>query len=243
MLDLLGHRWNTVSVMNNEQNTNENGKRFVAYYRVSTARQGESGLGLEAQRKAVADFVRNVSGSIVADFVEIESGKRADRPQLAQAIDRCKREGLTLLVAKLDRLARNVHFISALQHSKVDFLCVDNPHATPFLIHILSAVAEHEANMIAIRTRQALAAFKARGGMLGNPRFAESVQKAREAKSAKARERNGKLLAIVGEIKAKTGLSKLGELAEALNLRGIRTARNNAWTSSHVFNLLNSATA
>lgn len=228
--------------MKTERNSNQNGKRFVAYFRVSTARQGVSGLGLEAQRKSVADFVTN-NGTIVADFVEVESGKRADRPQLAEAIALCKRDGLTLLVAKLDRLARNLNFITTLQQTKVDFVAVDNPHATPFVIHILCAVAEQEAVAISQRTTAALAAFKARGGTLGNPRFAEALPKANAVRCDRAKERNGKLLAIVNEIKSKAGLSKLAELAEALNLRGIRTARNNAWTSSHVFNLLNSATA
>jgi DNA invertase Pin-like site-specific DNA recombinase len=226
-----------------ERKINQGGKRFVCYLRVSKVRQGESGLGLEAQRKAVADFVRHGGGEIAAEFVEVESGKRADRPQLGEAIARCKRDGLTLLVAKLDRLARNVHFISTLQHAKVDFLAVDNPHATQFLVHILAAVAEHEATMISNRTKSALAAFKARGGTLGNPRYVEALPKANAARSERAKERNGGLLATVNEIKAKTGLIKLRELAEALNLRGIKTARGNAWTASHVFNLTNTPTA
>lgn len=233
----------TLSKMKNERNSSENGKRFVAYFRVSTARQGESGLGLEAQRKAVADFVRNSGGEIVADFVEIESGKRADRPQLAEAVALCQKQGYTLCVAKLDRLARNLHFVTTLQRSKVDFVAVDNASATPFVIHILCAVAEAEAVAISTRTKQALEAFKARGGTLGNPRFAEALPKANAARCERAKDRNGKLLAIVNEIKAKTGLSKLAELAEALNLRGIKTARGNAWTPSHVFNLMNSAAA
>jgi DNA invertase Pin-like site-specific DNA recombinase len=231
--------WSSQFNMKKEHNNKQGGKRFTAYLRVSTTRQGESGLGLEAQRKAVADFVRNNDGEIVAEFVEVESGKRSDRPQLAEAIALCKQGGLTLLVAKLDRLARNVHFISTLQRSKVDFLCVDNPHATPFLIHILSAVAEHEANMISTRTKSALQAYKARGGVLGNPRHAEALPKANAARSERAKERNGKLRAIVSQIKSKTGLTTLAELAEVLNCRGIKTARGNAWTSSHVFNLLN----
>lgn len=213
-------------------------KRFVAYFRVSTARQGQSGLGLEAQRQSVADFVRSGKMEIVAEFTEVESGKRNDRPQMALALARCRTEGLTLLVAKLDRLARNVHFISVLQHSKVDFVCVDNPHATRFLIHILSAVAEHEANLISTRTKSALQAFKARGGTLGNPRYVEALPKANAARCERAKERNAKLLSIVSEIKTKTGLTKLAELAEVLNLRGVRTARGNTWSASHVFNLL-----
>jgi DNA invertase Pin-like site-specific DNA recombinase len=215
-------------------------KLFIAYFRVSTARQGQSGLGLEAQRKAVADFVKN-NGEIVMEFTEIETGKRADRPQLAEAIALCKKHGYTLLVAKLDRLARNLNFITTLQQTKVDFVAVDNPHATPFVIHILCAVAEAEAVAISQRTKAALAAFKARGGVLGNPHHAEALPKANAVRCDRAKERNGKFLAIINEIKAKTGLTKLAELAEALNLRGIRTARGNAWTSSHVFNVLQTA--
>lgn len=217
-------------------------KCFVAYYRVSTARQGVSGLGLEAQKKAVSDFAAN-GGEIVSEFTEIETGKRADRPQLLAAIALCKKHGHTLLVAKLDRLARNLHFVTTLQQTKVDFVAVDNPHATPFVIHILCAVAEQEAVAISQRTKAALQAFKARGGTLGNPRHAEALPKANAVRCERAKDRNGKLLSIVNEIKAKTGLSKLAELAEALNLRGIRTARGNDWTPSHVFNLLNSSNA
>lgn len=225
-------------MMKTERNQSKNGKRFLAYYRVSTKRQGQSGLGLDAQRKMVADFLASNGGELVAEYTEVESGKRNDRPQMALALEQCKREGLTLCVAKLDRLARNVYFIASLQHAKVDFVCVENPSMTPFVINILASVAENEAIAIGSRVRMALEQAKARGTVLGNPRWQESVQGARDAKSERAKDRNGKLLAIVNEIKSKTGLSKLAELAEALNLRGIKTARGNAWTSSHVFNLL-----
>jgi DNA invertase Pin-like site-specific DNA recombinase len=197
---------------------------------------------LDSQRQSVETFVKS-NGEIVKEFTEVESGKRSDRPILTEAISLCKEKGLTLLVAKLDRLARNVHFITTLQHSKIDFLAVDNPHATPFLIHIISAVAEHEATLISQRTKSALEQAKKRGVQLGNPRYAESVGKANAEKSKRATERNAGLLKIVNEIKAKTGLAKLAELAEALNLRGIKTARGNSWTASHVFNLLNSQVA
>jgi DNA invertase Pin-like site-specific DNA recombinase len=229
--------------MKTERNTNKNGKQYLAYFRVSTQRQGDSGLGLDAQRKMVADFVRSNGGEVVGESTEIESGRKNDRPQLLASIDRCKREGLTLLVAKIDRLCRSVYFMACLQQSKVDFVAVENPSMTPLVVNILTAIGENEAIAIASRVKLALEQAKARGTILGNPRWQESVQAARDAKTARASERNGKLLAIVNEIKAKTGLTKLAELAEALNLRGIKTARGNAWTSSHVFNLLNSATA
>jgi len=223
-----------MSKMKTERNGNKNGKRFVAYIRVSTAKQGESGLGLEAQQKAVADFAKN-GGEIIAEFTEVETGKRADRPKLAEAIALCKRDGLTLLVAKLDRLARNVHFISTLQQSKVDFLAVDNPHATPFLIHILSAVAEHEANMIATRTRQALEACKARGVKLGNPRpdIAKLNQGASNAKTAFA----SRMASIVAEIRS-SGVETLQGVADCLNRRGFTTRTGKQWFPATVRNLL-----
>src|SRR6266702_1931618 len=131
-------------------------KKYVSYLRVSTARQGESGLGLEAQRLAVINFVRSQGpdAEILRELVEVETGKRSDRPVLAEAIRSCKESGSTLLVAKLCRLSRNLHFVTTLQNSKVDFVAADNPHATPFLIHILVAVAEHERNMISSRTKE-----------------------------------------------------------------------------------------
>lgn len=215
--------------------------QFVAYFRVSTARQGQSGLGLESQRSSAVDYVQKNGGNIVAEFTEIESGKKSDRAKFLEAISLCQKHGYTLLVAKLDRLARNVFVISSLMQSKINFLALDQPFATPFQIHILAAVAEFELTQVKTRTIAALQACKARGVSLGNPRYAESVGRAREAKSAKASERNAKLRTIIEEIKTKTGLSKLAELAEALNLRGIKTARGNAWTASHVFNLLQSA--
>ena len=160
----------------------KNTKQFVAYFRVSTKRQGASGLGLEAQKKSVADYVAN-NGQVVAEFVEIETGKRADRPQLNLAIELCKKHGYTLCVAKLDRLARNLFFVASLANSKVDFVAVDNFSATPFVIHVLSAVAEQEAVAISARTKAALQAYKARGGTLGNPRIAEARVKANETRT------------------------------------------------------------
>src|SRR4051812_41758138 len=143
--------------------------KFVAYYRVSTTRQGQSGLGLEAQRKAVTDFLDGGHWQLVAEAVEVESGKRSDRPKLQEALRLCRLHGATLVIAKLDRLARNVAFISNLMESGVDFVAVDFPQANRLTVHILAAVAEHEREMIAQRTKAALAAAKARGVKLGNP--------------------------------------------------------------------------
>jgi len=140
----------------------------VTYLRVSTDRQGKSGLGLEAQRKAVADHVAG-KGEIAAEYVEIESGKKNDRPQLARALAEAKRIGAVLLIAKLDRLARNVAFIANLLEAGVEIAAADMPEANRFLLHVMAAVAEHEAQAISDRTRAALAAAKARGVALAGP--------------------------------------------------------------------------
>jgi DNA invertase Pin-like site-specific DNA recombinase len=217
--------------------------KFVAYLRVSTARQGESGLGLEAQRMAVNNYVATLKGeaAIVRELVEVESGKKSDRPVLAEAIRECRASGATLLVAKLDRLSRNLHFITALQNSKVDFVAADNPHATPFLIHILVAVAQHEREMISTRTKAALQAARARGVRLGNPHFRTAIPKAIEARCRLAADRNRELRRIVGETMQKTGLRKLADIAEALNLRGIKTNRGCGFTPTHIHRLLKAA--
>ncbi len=145
-------------------------ERFVAYYRVSTDKQGRSGLGLEAQERAVHDYVNNVDGKLIAPpFIEVDSGKRRGSPELAKALAHAKRHKATLVVAKLDRLARSVAFVSALLESGVDFRAIDMPEANRFMIHILSAVAEYEAQLISERTKAGLASRKARGLPLGNP--------------------------------------------------------------------------
>lgn len=150
---------------------------YVAYYRVSTARQGQSGLGLEAQQAAVRTFLSS-GDQIVTEFIEIESGRKNARPQLVAAMQAAKEAGAVLLVAKLDRLARNIAFLSALMESRVRFKAVDMPAADEFTIHVLGAVAEKEAKAISVRTRDALAAKKARGHQLGTP--ANMTDSARE---------------------------------------------------------------
>src|SRR5882672_1527849 len=142
-------------------------KRIVGYVRVSTKGQGESGLGLEAQQAAIDGYIANVGATVTACYTEVESGRKSDRPQLAKALAHAKRSGATLVVAKLDRLGRNVAFLSALMEAKVDFIAVDNPAANKLTLHILAAVAEAEAEAISSRTKAALAAYKARGGKLG----------------------------------------------------------------------------
>lgn len=156
---------------------------FVAYYRVSTDRQGQSGLGLEAQRLAVVRFIEGRGGALRAAFQEIESGRRhTNRPELAAAVEECRRSRATLVIAKLDRLARDVHFIAGLMKSGVEFVAVDMPEATPFMLHIYAAVGEYERQAISERTKAALDAAKARGTRLGNPRWEESLPGARAAR-------------------------------------------------------------
>jgi DNA invertase Pin-like site-specific DNA recombinase len=136
---------------------------FIAYYRVSTDRQGASGLGLEAQRQTVADHVARSGGALMAEFTEIESGARKKRPQLHAALVECQRRKATLIIAKLDRLGRNVAFIAALMESGVEFIAADNPQASRLLLHLLAAFAEHKREQISQRTKDALAAAKRRG--------------------------------------------------------------------------------
>jgi DNA invertase Pin-like site-specific DNA recombinase len=217
--------------------------KFVAYYRVSTVRQGRSGLGLEAQRKAVADHLNGGKWELVAEFTEVESGKRNDRPELARALDLCRKQKATLVIAKLDRLARNVHFISGLMQSGVDFVAVDMPQANRLTVHILAAVAEHERDMIAARTKAALAAAKARGKLLGWANPARQDERVRASANGAAGNRAradrfaSNVLPIVRQIKD-AGIGTLEGIASALNARGVATARGGAWYPATVRNLL-----
>lgn len=213
--------------------------RFVAYYRVSTARQGRSGLGLEAQQAAVRGHLNGGTWSLVAEVIEIESGKRADRPKLAEALRLCRLHKATLIIAKLDRLARNVAFVSALMEAGVDFVAVDFPQANRLTVHILAAVAEHEAKAISDRTKAALAAAKARGVKLGGDRghmptiapqgYAASLA----VRQARATDRAADLLPVIAEIRA-AGAASLQAVADALNARGITTARGGEWGPTQV---------
>ena len=217
-------------------------RRFVAYYRVSTAQQGASGLGLDAQREAVARHVAGAGGQLVAEFEEVESGKKNDRVEIARALAACRLSRATLIIAKLDRLARNVAFISSLMESNVDFVACDNPHATRLTIHILAAVAEHEREMISARTKAALAAAKARGVKLGNPhlrpgdRFA--ARSARAARTEHAKEHAADVLPYIAAAQ-KAGCRSLGEIARALTARGIDTpAGGFTWNGTQVRRIL-----
>jgi DNA invertase Pin-like site-specific DNA recombinase len=202
--------------------------KLVAYSRVSTDKQGRSGLGLEAQEAAVDRFAKARGGEIAARFVEVESGKRNDRPELANALAACRKHRATLVIAKLDRLARNVAFIANLMESGVDFIAVDMPSATRLTIHILAAVAEHEREMISARTKAALQARKARGGRLGapDPTIGGAAGAARVKAQATAHADN--VLPLIDSVRA-SGIESLAGIAAALNARGVKSARGGAW--------------
>jgi DNA invertase Pin-like site-specific DNA recombinase len=215
--------------------------KFVAYYRVSTQRQGASGLGLEAQQAAVRAHLNGGNWKIVAEFTEIESGKRSDRPKLAEALAACQRYGAKLIIAKLDRLARNVAFVSNLMESGVEFEAVDFPQANRLTIHILAAVAEHEAKMISERTKAALAAAKARGKVLGGfrgVRFTdESRQRASAARTERADAKAANVAPVIAELQ-EAGVTSLSAIAAALNDRGIPTPRGGEWQAVQVQRVL-----
>jgi DNA invertase Pin-like site-specific DNA recombinase len=214
--------------------------RFVAYYRVSTDKQGKSGLGLEAQREAVQAYLNGGSWSLAAEVTEVESGKRNDRPELDRALGLCRLYGATLVVAKLDRLARNVAFISKLMESGVDFVAADFPQANRLTVHILAAVAEHEAAMISARTKAALAAAKARGVKLGNPanlcRQLDGSAKGNAAKTARADKRAADLLPLILPMKA-DGAS-LRQIADGLNRCGVPAPRGGEWSAVAIKRIL-----
>jgi DNA invertase Pin-like site-specific DNA recombinase len=212
--------------------------KLVAYFRVSTRKQGDSGLGLEAQQAAVGTHAKATGAKVVASFQEIESGKRCDRPELARAITACRRHGATLCIAKLDRLARNVHFVSGLMESKVPFVCCDNPTATPLTIHILAAVAEDEAKRISERTRAALAAAKARGVALGCPaNLKRAARRKGTAANVEAARQHASTALPVAQKLREAGQS-LADTAERLTDSGILTRRGKAWTPTAVLRLL-----
>lgn len=211
--------------------------KFVAYYRVSTDRQGMSGLGLDAQREAVARHIGQAE--LVAEFTEVESGRKNDREQLAHALSLAKRTKAVLVIAKLDRLARNVHFISGLLESNVPFVCADMPEADRTFLQMMAVFAEWEARKISERTKAALAQVKAQGRKLGSPTpelgSAAGIAKL-QAKADKYAERVGP---VVREIIAKTGAKTLRDIAEVLQARGIETPRGGCvWHASQVSNLL-----
>jgi DNA invertase Pin-like site-specific DNA recombinase len=207
--------------------------KFVAYFRVSTDRQGKSGLGLDAQREAVMNYLNGGRWSLVDEFTEVESGKRADRPELEKALAACKKQRARLVIAKLDRLSRNLAFIATLMESGVEFVAVDNPHANKLTVHILAAVAQHEREMISERTKAALQAAKKRGQRLGNPGIAEAAKLGRAALKANARRFAANVRPIIDE-NVRAGATSHNAIAAKLNERNVRTARGGVWTHVQV---------
>ena len=210
-------------------------KKAVAYFRVSTDRQGKSGLGLEAQHQAVHQFAQREGYLVTAEYTEIESGKKNQRPELLAALLQCKKQKATLIIAKLDRLGRNVAFIANLMESKVEFRAVDNPHANPLMVHLLAAFAQHEREQISTRTKEALQAAKRRGVLLGkHGREIESKKNAQVADHFAA-----SMQTTINELKAE-GFTSVREISAELNRRKIQTFRNDGqqWHRTSVHRLL-----
>lgn len=205
---------------------------YVSYLRVSTQRQGMSGLGIDAQRAAVDGYLKSIGGTLLEEFIEVESGSKNSRPILVQSIARAKRLGATLVIAKLDRLARNVAFVSALMEAGVEFVAVDFPAANKLLIHIMAAVAEHERMLISERTKAALAVAKSRGIRLGanGERLAERHKVAAADFAATLREPIQKAV--------DDGISTLQGIADRLNCDGHRTREGAIWSPTGVQRVL-----
>lgn len=214
--------------------------RYVAYYRVSTKRQGRSGLGLEAQRESVISYARD----LVGEYTEVESGRKNDRPELAKALKHCRATGAMLVVARLDRLGRDAAFLSSLMDSSVDFVAVDFPEANRLTMHILAAVADYEARLVSERTKVALKQAQARGTRLGNPNGAEALRRANKGNSdavaaiqRKAQNRAEVLTDMVADIR-EGGITSLSGIARELNHRGAKTPRGGQWHPASVQRLL-----
>ena len=229
--------------------------KLIAYYRVSTKQQGQSGLGLEAQESAVKGYAAACGATILASYTEIESGKRADRPELSKAVAHARRAKAKLVIAKLDRLARNLAFLSALMDGGAEFVACDNPHANRLTIHILAAVAEDEARRISDRTKAALSAAKARGTLLGSarPGHWQGREAARLKGAAKGNERS-RIVRHENAVKAvadllpamqeqRTAGKSLAEIADDLNAQGQQTPRGCQWSAMAVKRALSRAGA
>jgi DNA invertase Pin-like site-specific DNA recombinase len=212
---------------------------FVSYLRVSTARRGQSGLGLEAQRQAVADYLDGGQWSLVAEYVEVESGSHDDRPKLVEAFARCRLHNATLVIAKLDRLSRDAHFLLGLKKAGVRFVAADMPEANEMIVGIMAVVAQAERKMISSRTKAALQAAKARGVKLGGDRgnLPAVATKARLAGLQTRRraiaQRGTDLAPILNALRAE-GAANLRQLAEGLNARGVPTPRGGLWRPAQV---------
>ena len=217
-------------------------RRVTAYIRVSTQGQGKSGLGIEAQRKAIADFAAREGFEVVAEHVEVETGKGSDaldrRPVLAAALADARKIKGAVIVAKLDRLSRDVAFVAGLMAQRVPFIVAElGADADPFMLHLFAALAEKERAMISARTKAALAVAKAKGTVLGNPKLAEARVKAEESRAAGADEFARTVAPVIRAIQAQ-GVASLRGIARELVARKIETRRGGAWTPVQVNDLL-----
>ena len=220
-------------------------KRLVGYVRVSTAKQGHSGLGIEAQKEALERFAATEGFQILRVFVEVETGKGSDaldrRPQLAAALNEARRQRCYVGVAKLDRLSRDVHFVSGLMAHRVPFVVAElGPDVDPFILHLFAALAQKERAMISARTKAALAAVKARGVTLGSPELPKARKNAVTTIKALADQHAANVVPIIREIR-RAGATSLHQIADALNARGITTPRGGQWYASSVRNVLERA--
>jgi DNA invertase Pin-like site-specific DNA recombinase len=218
--------------------------RVITYYRVSTAAQGRSGLGLDAQREAVERYCRGRSCEVLDEFTEVESGKRSDRPKLTEALHLAKVTGATLVVAKMDRLSRNAAFLLTLRDSGAKLVAADQPDVTDLTVGILAVVAEEERKAISSRTSAALQAAKAKGRKLGNPNGAEALRRAAKGNGASvktikdaANRHAADIAPIIRHLRAQ-GRCSLRDLASGLNERHIQTPRGGTWHPTSVKNLL-----
>ena len=212
--------------------------RYIAYYRVSTAAQGRSGLGIEGQQAAVTAFLATQDHELIGSYTEVESGKIADRPQLTAALALAKRQKAKLIISKLDRLSRNLSFLANLIESSVEIVIADMPTANRLTIQLMAVVAEHEARMISERTKAALAAAKARGVVLGNRASLIAAQPlAREVISKHADQHADNIIPTLRQI-VKSGVRSVHAMAEQLNQRGVKTARGGSWHGTTILNLI-----
>jgi DNA invertase Pin-like site-specific DNA recombinase len=215
-------------------------KRCVCYYRVSTRDQERSGLGLAVQHKTVKDYLNGNGYEIVGEYTEVESGGRDGRPELTKAIRDCELKGARLIVSRLDRLSCDLHFITQLQRSAVQFTVAEMPDANELTIHLLATIAQHERKLISQRTKDALQAAKARGVRLGNPKLLRGEQigvtdprAARQARTAKADDYARKMSSVIEELQAK-GITSFKGIADSLNDAGYRTSRDGRWYPNSV---------
>lgn len=222
--------------------------RFITYFRVSTDKQGRSGLGLAAQKKTVEDYLGRNGHEIVGEYTEIESGSKSDRPELAKAIRDCRLKNARLVVAKLDRLARDLHFITGLQKAGIKFTVAEQPEMNELSVHIFAAMAQHERKLIGQRTKAALAIAKERGVKLGNPclRKGERIPgggdtaNANKARISKAQAFANEMAGVIADTK-KQGASSLRQISAALNENGFRTVRGNEWQPNSVKRIIEKA--